>query len=143
MPWADCWHLLTHHSDKTEVSPLCPGEVASLSFLAVLLACPLTIHLSVTIWLFFFHHMWVLLVRGSGSLANPPGVLLRIWADLGLKIQAAVGLVGYWVGDEQVLHWCCDPPLPCCRTWKLTAEVLLQCMEMGAKRYSALSISRL
>lgn len=87
--------------------------------------------------------MWVLLVCGSGSLANAPGVLLRIWADLGLKIQAAVGLVGHWIGDERVLHWCRDPRLPCCLTWKLRAEVLLQCMEMGAKLYSALSILRL
>lgn len=44
-------------------------------------------------------------------LLNPPGVLLRIWADLGLEVQAPVGLAGNWIGDEQALRACCDPPL--------------------------------
>lgn len=112
--------------------PVLPGSIAGLS----------PHHPSVCLSVYLCHYLVIFSITyrcclcvAQGLLLNPPGVLLRIWADLGLEIQAAVGLVGYWIGHERVLHPCRDPPppLPCCRTWKLTAEVLLQCMEMGAK----------
>lgn len=75
----------------------------------------------------------------------PPGVLGGAWGAQGQYRgtcrRAGVGRCegvasGGWPAP-------CGSPAPHARTWKRTAEDLLQCMEMGAKPYRALSTSRL
>lgn len=114
--------------------------MASLSFLVILLACPLTIRLSVclsisvTIWLFFLSHIGAACAWLRVSCSTHLGSSSGSGPTWDWRFRQQWGLLG--IGQDMsecYIRAVTPPPLPCCRTWKLTAEVLLQCMEMGAK----------